>query len=66
MLMFQAVDKVKDQEQLSSWMKYLNRIDHSELQAVFFTMIVRHKEGVKLARSNPEIAKWATNNHELF
>lgn len=66
MLMFQAVDKVKDQEQLSSWMKYLNRIEHSELQAVFFTMIVRHKEGVKLARSNPEIAKWATNNHELF
>jgi hypothetical protein len=27
---------------------------------------VRSKNGVKLARNNTEIAKWATENHELF
>jgi hypothetical protein len=66
MLMFQAVDTIKEQSQLTSFMKYLGRIESSEMQAVFFTMIVRHKDGVKLARSNPEIAKWAVDNHELF
>lgn len=66
MLMFQAVDKVDTQATLTAFMKYLKRIASSEMQAVFFTMIVRHKTAVKLARSNPEIAEWATKNHELF
>jgi hypothetical protein len=47
-------------------MQFLKRIESRELQAVFFTMMVRRKNGVKLARSNVEIAKWATDNHELF
>jgi hypothetical protein len=33
---------------------------------VFFTMMVRSKNGIKLARSNQQIAKWAVENHELF
>jgi hypothetical protein len=66
MLMFQAVDKVDTQATLTAFMKYLKRIASSEMQAVFFTMLVRHKTAVKLARSNAEIAEWATKNHELF
>lgn len=66
MLMFQATDNLKTQDDLSKFMKFVNRIESSELQAVFFTMMVRHKDGVKLARNNMEIAKWATENHELF
>lgn len=66
MLMFQAVDKMDTQATLTAFMKYLKRLASSEMQAVFFTMIVRHKTAVKLARSNPEIAEWATKNHELF
>jgi hypothetical protein len=66
MLMFQATDNLATQEDLSSFMKFVNRIESSEIQAVFFTMMVRSKNGVKLARNNAEIAKWATENHELF
>jgi hypothetical protein len=66
MLMFQATDNLASQEDLSAFMKFVNRIESSEIQAVFFTMMVRSKNGVKLARNNAEIAKWATENHELF
>jgi hypothetical protein len=66
MLMFQAVDKIQTQANMTSFMQYLSRIDSSEMQAVFFTMVVRHKTAVKLARGNPEITKWATNNYELL
>jgi hypothetical protein len=66
MLMFQATDSLDTQENLSKFMTFVNRVASSELQAVFFTMMVRSKNGVKLARSNQQIAKWAVDNHELF
>ena len=66
MLMFQATDNLATQEDLSSFMKFVNRIESSELQAVFFTMMVRHKNGMKLVRNNAEISKWAVDNHVLF
>lgn len=65
-LMFQATDKLKTQDDLTKFMKFIKRNPSSEIQAVFFTMICRHKDGIKLARNNAEIAKWATENHELF
>jgi hypothetical protein len=65
-LMFQATDRLKTQDELNKFMTFVNRMPSAEIQAVFFTMMVRHKEGVKLARNNLEITKWATANHELF
>ena len=66
MLMFQATDALQTQDELSKFMTFVNRVASSELQGVFFTMMVRSKNGVKLARSNPQIAKWAVDNHYLF
>jgi hypothetical protein len=66
MLMFQATDALKTQDELSKFMKFVNRMESSELQAVFFTMMVRHKNGMKLVRNNSEISKWAVDNHVLF
>ena len=66
MLMFQATDTLQTQDDLSKFMKFVNRIESSELQAVFFTMMVRHKNGMKLVRNNAEISKWAVDNHVLF
>ena len=66
MLMFQAVDKIDTSATLSSFMKYLKRMESSEMQAVFFTMAVRNSKTVKIARTNAEIADWAKNNHYLF
>lgn len=66
MIMFQAIDVVQTQEELTKFMKFVERVPSSEVQAVFFTMMMRNAKSVKLARNNAKIAEWAKNNHELF
>lgn len=66
MIMFQAVDTLENQDELTKFMKFVNKIPSSEVQAVFFTMMMRNTKAIKLARNNAQIAEWAKNNHELF
>ena len=66
MIMFQAVDTLATQDELTSFMEFVERIKSSEVQAVFFTMMMRSPKAVRLARNNAKIAEWAKNNHELF
>ena len=66
MIMFQAVDTLATQDELTSFMEFVGRINSSEVQAVFFTMMMRSPKAVRLARNNAKIAEWAKNNHELF
>ena len=66
MIMFQAVDTLATQDELTSFMEFVERINSSEVQAVFFTMMMRSPKAVRLARNNAKIAEWAKNNHELF
>ena len=66
MIMFQAVDVLDTQDELTKFMKFVNKIPSSEVQAVFFTMMMRNSKGIRLARNNTQIAEWAKNNHELF
>jgi len=66
MIMFQAVDVLETQDELTKFMKFVNKIPSSEVQAVFFTMMMRNTKSIKLARNNMQIAEWAKNNHELF
>lgn len=66
MIMFQAVDVLETQDELSSFMEFVERIKSSEIQAVFFTMMMRSSRSIRLARNNMKIAEWAKNNHELF
>jgi len=66
MIMFQAVDTLATQDDLTAFMEFVGRIDSSEVQAVFFTMMMRSPKAVRLARNNAKIAEWAKNNHELF
>lgn len=66
MLMFQAIDVVDTQDELAKFMLFVKRITSEEVQAIFFTMIMRAKRTVKLARNNEEVKDWALKNHELF
>jgi hypothetical protein len=66
MLMFQAVDKIKQQSDLTAFMKYIGRIKSSEIQAIFFTMMMRNTKSVKIARGNKEIADWAVENFNIM
>jgi len=66
MIMFQAVDVLETQDQLTKFMMFVERIPSSEVQGVFFTMMMRNTKSIRLARNNTKIAEWAKNNHELF
>ena len=64
MMMFEALDKIEVQDDLNKFMQFVNRIDHAEVQAIFFTMVMRQKP--RLGRYNQQITKWATENHVLM
>ena len=66
MIMFQATDVLETQDELSKFMGFVERIPSSEVQSVFFTMMMRNPRTIKLARNNQKIAEWAANNHDLF
>ena len=66
MIMFQAVDVLATQDELTKFMAFVERIPSSEVQGVFFTMMMRNTKSIRLARNNTKIAEWAMNNHELF
>ena len=66
MIMFQAVDVLATQDELTKFMSFVERIPSSEVQGVFFTMMMRNTKSIRLARNNAKIAEWAKNNHELF
>lgn len=66
MVMFNAVDDLKTQDDLSSFMKFINRVKHSELQSIFFTMLTANARTTKLARNNEEIKQWVTENYKFI
>lgn len=66
MTMFNAVDDLKTQDDLSKFMKYVNRIKHSELQGIFFTMLTANSRTTRLANNNEEIKKWTEANYKFM
>lgn len=64
MMMFEAVDCIETQDDLSKYMQFVNRIPSSEVQSIFFTMMMRGKP--RVARYNDGIRKWASENHMLM
>jgi hypothetical protein len=64
MMMFEAVDYLETQDDLNNYMTYVGRIPSTEVQSVFYTMILRGKP--RLARYNESIKNWARDNHMLM
>ena len=64
MIMFQATDVLETQDELSKFMGFVERIPSSEVQSVFFTMMMRSKP--RVARYNAKITEWATKNHMIM
>ena len=64
MMMFEAVDVVETQDELNKYMQFVERIPSSEVQSVFFTMVMRGKP--RIARYNQAINTWASENHKLM
>ena len=64
MMMFEAVDYLDNQDDVNKYMEFVNRIKQSEIESIFFTMMMRTKP--RIARYNAAITKWATENHMLM
>jgi hypothetical protein len=60
-MLFEAIDNIETQDALNSYMEFVNRIKHSEIQSIFFTMMMRSKP--RVARYNQQLSSWAAANH---
>jgi len=66
MMMFNATDDIQTQDELSSFMKFVKRMNQSELQSIFFTMMMSNKRTVKLAANNDDIKAWTKDNYKYL
>ena len=66
MMMFNAIDTIETQDDLSKFMRFVNRIGSSEIQAVFFTMLLQSSRTVRIAKNNQQVMEWAKGNFELL
>lgn len=66
MMMFNAIDDLLTQDDLTQFMKFVFRIGHREVEGIFFTMLLQTKKTIKLARNNTTVMDWAAKNVELF
>jgi hypothetical protein len=65
MMMFNAVDTIETQDDLSNFMKFVNRIKNEEVQECFFTMALKGRIS-RLASMNASIKAWGVKNLELM
>jgi hypothetical protein len=65
-LMFNATDEIQTQDELSSFMKFIKRMNQSELQSIFFTMLMGNSRTTKLAAHNETIKAWTTENYKFL
>lgn len=66
MTMFNAVDTVETQDDLSAMMTFVKRVPSSEAQACFYSMAFESKRTARLAKNNDELRTWAKDNLPLL
>jgi hypothetical protein len=66
MIMFNATDEIQTQDELSAFMKFVKRMNQSELQSIFFTMMMSNKRTTKLAANNDDIKAWTKDNYKYL
>jgi hypothetical protein len=66
MIMFEAVDVIESQDDMSKFMQFVKRIDSNEVQTIFFTMAMRTARTTRLARNNKEISDWCVANSQYL
>ena len=65
MTMFNAVDTIETQDDLSSFMEFVNRIRSEEVQECFFTMALQGRIS-RLASRNLQMKEWGVKNLPLM
>ena len=65
MIMFQAVDVLETQDDMTKFMRYVNKIPSQMVQSIFFTMATRSPKLVKLSVHNAQIKEWLKDNKDI-
>lgn len=66
MMMFNAVDEIDTQSELTAFMKFVKRINSREVTGVFYNQLVESKRTAKLAHNNAEINQWLQTNYKVM
>ncbi len=66
MILFNAVDEIAVQDELSQFMKFVTRLKNAEMQAIFYTMVCQSRKTLKLAKGNKYLSEWMIRNFALF
>jgi len=66
LMMFNAIDTITTQDELSSFMTFINRLPSSEVKSVFFTMLFKTQRTMRLAKNNEQVNAWGANNLDLI
>lgn len=66
LMTFNAIDTIETQDDLSSFMQFIERVKSVEIESLFFTMCMQSKRVVRLAKNNKRIMEWAKDNYELL
>jgi hypothetical protein len=64
--MFNAVDTIETQDDLSAFMRYVKRIRSEEVQECFFTMAFQSKRTARIAKNNNDLREWGMSHLELL
>ena len=65
MMVFNALDDLVTQDDLSAYMVFVNRIPSSEIQNIFFTTLMGSKRTFKLGKNNEDIKNWCKKSDNL-
>jgi hypothetical protein len=57
-----SIAEISTQDELSRYMRFINRCQSQEIKAIFITMLTKIVRTKKLADMNPEIQKWMMDN----
>lgn len=63
-----AVQSITTQDELSRYMRFIDRCSSSEVKGIFITLLTKISRTKKLADMNPEVLKWqmTNKNYELL
>lgn len=65
MMIFNAIEVLATQDDLTAFMKFVKRTGSAEIEGVFFSMLTANSKTARLARTNESIKKWMTENYVL-
>lgn len=66
MTLFNAVDELQTQDEISKFMMFVNRVDNVEFRDVFMAQIMGSPRTAKLAAQNAQINKWYQDNYKIM